>query len=148
MNSFLRREFPRYFVGAILIATGLGKLLDTAGFVGVIEAYRLVSHEIGVALAYSLPFIELGTGFSLVTGRYLSSGASLAVGLHTLMIGVVVATLERGIRVDNCGCFGVFLARPLSFSTLIEDLVMLAMSVWAWLNARKQSQSTTLTGRL
>lgn len=137
VNSFLRRDFPRYFVGFILIATGLGKVLELAGFVTVIEAYRLVSHRVAVALAYSLPLIELGTGFFLVIGRFLLSGASLAVGLHAVMISAVVITLARGIPVDNCGCFGVFFARPLSYTTLIEDLVMLVMSVWAWINARK-----------
>jgi hypothetical protein len=30
----------------------------------------------------------------------------------------------RGLRLANCGCFGVFLPRPLGWSTVIEDLVM------------------------
>ncbi len=137
VNNFMRREFPRYFVGFILIATGIGKALDMAGFVIVIEAYRLVPHRVAVALAYLLPFIELGTGFFLVIRRYLLSAASLAVGLHVVLISAVVITLTRGIPVDNCGCFGVFFARPLSYTTLIEELVMLAMSGWAWMNARK-----------
>lgn len=141
MNSRPHREFPRYFVGVILIGTGLGKLLDLPGFVTVIEAYRLVPHPVSVVLAYVLPFIELGAGLLLVTGRYLIFGASLAIGLHGLLISAVIFTLERGIRVDNCGCFGVFLARPLSFTTLAEDLVMLTMSGWAWMNARLNRSS-------
>jgi len=32
----------------------------------------------------------------------------------------------------NCGCFGVFWARPLSGATLIEDLVMAGLSILAW----------------
>jgi uncharacterized membrane protein YphA (DoxX/SURF4 family) len=131
------KEVPRYFVGLILIGTGFGKLLDMPGFVAVIEAYRLVSHSLSVVLAYSLPFVELGAGLSLVSGRYLAFGASLAVGLHAVLISAVIVTLERGVRVDNCGCFGVFLARPLGPGTLVEDLVMLVMSLWAWMNARR-----------
>ena len=136
MNSFLRGRFPRYFVGIVLIGTGLGKALDMPGFVAVIESYRLAPHAVNVALAYTLPFLELGTGILLTTGRFVLSAAGIAVALHVLMIIVVLTTLGRGIRVENCGCFGVFLARPLSYTTLIEDAVMLAVSVWAWINAR------------
>ncbi|MGH8556627.1 MAG: MauE/DoxX family redox-associated membrane protein [Methylococcales bacterium] len=140
MIEWMRREFPRYFAGFILMATGLGKVLDIPGFVTVIEAYQLFPHRAAVLLAYILPFIELGTGFCLASGRFLLSGASLAVGLHAVMIGAVVITLIRGIPVENCGCFGVFFARPLSYTTLIEDLVMLAMSGWVWINARSLSE--------
>lgn len=135
--AFLRRQFPRYFVGIVLVSTGLGKLLDMAGFVSVLDSYGLFPHEISTILAYSLPFVEIGTGILLLSGRFLLSAASLAVGLHLVMVVAVVTTLSRGTHVDNCGCFGVFLARPLTPRTLIEDLVMLAMSAWAWLNARK-----------
>lgn len=137
MSSFLRQHFARGFVGLVLLATGLGKLLDMAGFVTVIEAYQLVPHRVAAVLAYSLPWIELGTGALLLTGRFLFSAASLAAALHLLMIGVVLITLKRGVQVENCGCFGVFFARPLTKTTLAEDLVMFAMSVWAWFNARK-----------
>ncbi|MGR9106881.1 MAG: MauE/DoxX family redox-associated membrane protein [Gammaproteobacteria bacterium] len=137
MSSFLRQHFARGFVGLVLLATGLGKLLDMAGFVTVIDAYQLVPHRVAAVLGYSLPWIELGTGTLLLAGRFLLSAASLAVALHLMMIGAVLITLNRGVQVENCGCFGVFLARPLTKITLVEDLVMLGMSLWAWFNARK-----------
>ena len=129
-------RFPRYFVGLVLIATGTGKALDIPGFVEVIAAYRLVPDWFNPVLAYSLPFIELGTGLMLVSGFLLRTGAGIAVGLHGLMISAVLITLSRGIEVENCGCFGVFFARPLGVTTLIEDLVMFALSIWAFNNAR------------
>ena len=55
--------------------------------------------------------------------------AGVAVGLHLLLLAAVVITLWRGVSVANCGCFGVFLARPLSDLTAIEDLVMLGLSL-------------------
>ncbi|MBC8645596.1 MAG: hypothetical protein H7X85_00410, partial [Thermoanaerobaculia bacterium] len=35
----------------------------------------------------------------------------------------------RGIAVPNCGCFGVFLARPLTWGTVLEDGGMVAASL-------------------
>lgn len=136
----IERNFPRYFVGLVIMATGSGKALDIPGFVGVIEGYRLLPDWLGASLAYSLPCIELGSALMLLSGCFLLVGAGLAVGLHLAMISAVLITLNRGIEVENCGCFGVFLARPLGVNTLIEDLVMLLFSVWAWINALKSKK--------
>jgi hypothetical protein len=38
-------------------------------------------------------------------------------------------TLFRGIALENCGCFGVYLARPLTTSSPLEDLVIVALAL-------------------
>lgn len=131
------KSLPRVFVGLILLSTGLGKLLDMPGFVSVLDAYQLMPYWMSTALAYSLPFIELFTGLNLVITPRPIRGAWVAVVLHALMLTTVAITLQRGIRVENCGCFGVFLARPLTLQTLVEDLVMLMMSILALIQAKR-----------
>ncbi len=125
------QRHPRLFVGLILISTGIGKLLDIPGFVSVLDAYQLTPFWITKILAYSLPFIEFLTGLTLLISRRYILGLWVAVILHLLMLIAVTVTYLRGISVENCGCFGVFLARPLSFQTIIEDLFMLVMSIIA-----------------
>lgn len=124
-------QIPRWFVGVVLVATGLGKVLDIAGFVHVLAAYDLLPHWLNLGLAYSLPFIELATGICLIARLQLLMAACIAVGLHVLLLTAVVTTLWRGIAVANCGCFGVFLARPLTAGTAVEDAAMLALSLLA-----------------
>lgn len=41
-----------------------------------------------------------------------------------------------GIAIDNCGCFGVYFARPLTPYTLVEDLVLLGLPGALWLQVR------------
>ncbi len=130
---------PRIFVGLVLVSTGIGKGLDMAGFVTVLDNYQFQPHWVSLILAYTLPFIELGTGICLLIAVQRIAIAWMAVGLHTLMLSVVVITLKRGIEVANCGCFGVFLARPLTTVTLIEDTVMLAMSFLVLLDAWRRA---------
>ncbi len=140
-NKSVTRYFnaiPRIFVGLILVGTGMGKMLDMSGFVNVLESFQLFPFWLNVLLAYTLPFIELGIGISLLTAFKAVYSAWLAVGLHILMLSVVLITLYRGIEVANCGCFGVFFARPLTPLTVIEDLVMLAMSLLALLDAKRK----------
>jgi hypothetical protein len=41
------------------------------------------------------------------------------------------------LKLSNCGCFGVFLARPLDWGTVVEDGVMAALSAALLLLARR-----------
>ena len=122
---------PSLFVGAVLVATGTGKILDIPGFVDVVAGYQLLPDAGNRIVAYALPFLEFATGLGLWFRLRPWAAAVSAVGIHAMLVSVVIATLLRGIPVANCGCFGVFLARPLGFQTLVEDLVMLALSVAA-----------------
>ena len=131
-------RLPRAFVGLVLVATGLGKLLDLPGFVHVVAQYDLMPSLGDHLVAYTLPLVELATGACLLAGFQLRTAATSAVALHILLVSVVAVTLRRGIHVANCGCFGVFLARPLGPQTLIEDLVMLGLSLLVlWRVARR-----------
>lgn len=136
------KAIPRYFVGLILISTGIGKGLDMDGFVTVLDEYQLQPHWLSIVLAYSLPFIEFGIGLGLLIAKKRVILSWLAIGIHILMLTVVVYTLNRGIAVSNCGCFGVFLARPLTFITAIEDSVMLTLSFLVLLEARLKAKET------
>lgn len=120
---------PRWFVGFVLIATGTGKALDIPGFVHVLAAYDLLPSWGNVTLASTLPFLELATGICLVTRIKLPAAAWSTVGLHASLLSAVLITLWRGIEIANCGCFGVFLARPLTGQTAAEDAAMLGLSL-------------------
>ena len=124
-------RWPFWLVGAVLVATGTGKLLDLEGFVEVLAGYRLMPPLGNRLVAYTLPFVELATGLGLFAPRFRLAAAASATALHALLFSVVLVTLWRGIPVDNCGCFGVFLARPLGVQTLVEDAVMLGVSALA-----------------
>ncbi len=124
-------QAPRIFVGAVLIATGTGKWLDIPGFVAIVDAYALLPHGLNLLLGVSLPFVELGCGIALLIWARPRRAAWCAVGLHVLLLTGVVVALSRGRELANCGCFGVFLARPLTWATAAEDAVMLILSLLA-----------------
>ena len=128
--NYIRDSLARHLLGLILIATGFGKLMDIPGFAQVLENYQLLPPWGNVAMAYALPFIELITGLGLLTASYLRAAAFSTVMLHIMLLTAASVTMWRGIHLDNCGCFGVFLARPLGIQTLIEDSVLLLLSLW------------------
>lgn len=102
----------------------------------MLTTYQLGAAWANTLLAHGLPFIELATGICLVARLQVRLVASIAVGLHVMLLSSVLITLARGITVPNCGCFGVFLARPLNSLTAVEDAVMLTFSLLALRAAR------------
>jgi hypothetical protein len=54
--------------------------------------------------------------------------------LHIGFAAWAAIALLRGLHIPNCGCFGVFLARPLGWYTVLEDGVVVCVSLLlAWL---------------
>ena len=130
----------RYFLGLLFIATAIGKLLDNRGFAQVINSYQLGIPDfalLGVALTFS--FLELIIGLNILYGRELSKSILATLAFHLGYATLAFTTLLRGIALPNCGCFGVFLARSLKWSTVIEDLVLATISLSCWLLLRRIS---------
>lgn len=128
--NYIKHSLARHLLGLILIATGFGKALDIPGFTQVLANYQLLPPWGNIVMAVTLPFIEMITGLGLLTAHYLRAAASSSVILHIMLLAAASVTMWRGIHLDNCGCFGVFLARPLGVQTLIEDSLLLLLSLW------------------
>ena len=118
------REALRFLIGTVLVVTAVGKLLDVAGFAKVIGTYEVFSDSTLMPLAVLVPVAELLLGAWLFAGRWLFAAAVTAVAMHLAYAAWAASAVERGLKLSNCGCFGVFLPRPLGWSTVVEDLAM------------------------
>jgi len=127
----------RLTIGFVLLATAAGKLLDVSGFARVLETYEAFPGWSVPLLAWAIPSIELGLALWLFSGRGLRAGAAASLGMHLTYAAWSAVSLLRGLKLSNCGCFGVFLARPLGWATVVEDGVMAAASTALLLFARR-----------
>jgi hypothetical protein len=123
----LRRGL-QYGLALLLSATGTGKLLDVSGFVQVLSTYHTLPDWLQWPAAITLIGVELLLGAWLFSGWWLSHAALASVALHSMFTCWSIATLWRSIKVPNCGCFGVFWGRPLTWGTVGEDLVLVGIS--------------------
>jgi hypothetical protein len=73
--------------------------------------------------------VELKIAENLFRKINLKINALAATALHICITLLATLTLLRGIKVANCGCFGVFWARPLTFITVMEDVFMVGVCV-------------------
>lgn len=129
----------RGFIGLVLLATGAGKLLDVRGFARILGSYRVLPEESLLPLALAIPIAELALAIWLFSGRRLAGAALISSAMHLLYAGWSAGGVTRGLELPNCGCFGIFLARPLGWSTVAEDIVMVGLSLWLLTLARRKS---------
>ncbi len=121
------RWLLRLGLGTLILATGLGKALDLGGFVGVLQTYQLglgdgFLHVVAPAIA----LLEIALGSWILNGWRLRAAMSTAIGLNAAYFVLLTTALLRGLDLENCGCFGVFFARPLRWYSPLEDLAAIA----------------------
>jgi Methylamine utilisation protein MauE len=122
----------RYFFITLLFASALGKLLDMNGFYGVVASYQLLPQAIIGLSAWLLVGVEFGLSVWLMTQRRLPQATIILVALHVIYFAWLTVALLRGLDIANCGCFGVYFARPLTWFTLIEDAMLIALAAILW----------------
>lgn len=132
----------RLLVAGVLLATALGKSLDLTGFATVVGTYQALPERAWFMAGTALTVLEWSLGVWLLSGWRLPHAALGAASLHILFTTWAAVALMRGIDVPNCGCFGVFYARPLTVSTVFEDLFMLALCLLMYGLARRYQVTT------
>ncbi len=134
----------QYFIAAVLLATGIGKLLDVPGFQDVLRTYQALPEWTIIPVSIGMVIVELRLAEYLIFGKNLGRAAVLSLGLHVAFTLWAAMTLIRGIQVENCGCFGVFYARPLTWGTVGEDLFMVAVSTALWFCVKRHPAQARL----
>jgi uncharacterized membrane protein YphA (DoxX/SURF4 family) len=119
----------RLILGILITGAGVGKLLDVAGFVNVIGTYQLGFPVWEMWLiAIAIIVFELTLGIVILLGYRLKTAALWSIAMHTGYFILLTTALFRGLQLQNCGCFGVFLARSLMWYSPLEDLALIGIS--------------------
>jgi hypothetical protein len=122
------RYFFQYALGTWCLVTGVGKLLDLPSYVQLLRSYDGLPEPVLRPLALVLPLVELKVANWLLGGRRVRWGAAASTCLHVFYIAWTTAAMIRHLSILNCGGFGVFLARPLGWNTVIEYAFLFASS--------------------
>ena len=124
-------------IGVLLLTTALGKLLDNRGFAEVLLTYDLYPAATLLPLALALSLVELFLALWILSGIGLKYSAGVAVLLHAQFTLVAIISNVRGLDIPNCGCFGVFWARPMTWFTVLEDAVLTLACLTLFLLAKR-----------
>jgi len=112
----------------LLLAMAVGQLASVGTFADALRGYELLG-DAAQAFAFAVPVAELAAGLGLLLGRAAGGILGLAVaGFWTILASQAFA---RGLALENCGCFGRYLAQELRWWVLIEDAEFLLLAGWA-----------------
>jgi uncharacterized membrane protein YphA (DoxX/SURF4 family) len=154
MHPFL--WFIQYFVGSLLIFSGMVKALDPLGTAyKMADYFTLLLPSLSFMKPYALPFalimivLEVVLGINLILGHgkrwttvlnlmmmlfftfltgYNYLTAYLPEGVGVFEFGKWQAFNVTSIRVSDCGCFGDFL-KLLPIETFLKDVLLSGMSI-------------------
>lgn len=117
----------RVFMAGFFLVFSFFKLLNLEGFANSYAMYDVIARKFK-AWGYIYALIELGLGVA-----YAANFNPVATNLITLVVmlvsivGVLQSVLNK--KVIQCACLGAMFNLPMSTVTIIEDGLMIAMSV-------------------
>jgi putative oxidoreductase len=92
---------------------------------------------VSVAVAFSLPWLEIFSGLALITGRIYRGALTILTGLIAAFILVSIAAKARGLDI-TCGCFG-HVSKGWSFAShMLVDFSILAALLLIWMLYRRR----------
>jgi hypothetical protein len=126
----------RLMLVLLLFTTAATKALDLSGMAAIVDDYRLLPATLTRPAAVAVTLSEATIGVLLVAPRSQVLGSLASATMHLVYFAWSALALARGLSIANCGCFGTFWPRPLSGMTLIEDVVLVVLSLWLALHFR------------
>ena len=139
----------RLFLGGLFIVAGYAKLANRFEFELAIESYQILSVWGVIAVAHTLPWLEVILGLFLVRGWKLHWFATAAAALLGFFLAIMAITYSRGVEA-TCGCFG--LGEPVSPRTLLRDTlfflpaVYLSIAAWHRFRLKRIASSAVASG--
>jgi hypothetical protein len=120
------KELMNRVMGTIFIVFGALKVVNLKGFAKIFAKYDIVSKHIP-SYGYLYPFIEILLGISFFYKDYRMKSYIFTIILMIVSLIGVFLSMGKGVSL-RCGCLGSFFHVPLSYVTVSENIVMLAMS--------------------
>jgi len=118
--------FMRIFMAGFFLSFSFFKLINLKGFAESYSMYDLVAKQFK-PWGYMYAFIELGLGiaFAVNFNPLVTNWVTLVV-MSVSIIGVLQSVLQK--KKIQCACLGAVFNLPMSTLTIMEDLMMIAMS--------------------
>lgn len=126
-STFSGMAFMRVFMAGFFLTFSFFKMLDLKGFANSYAMYDVVAKKLPVwGYVYAFLELALGLGFAL-NFEPVFVNAFTAVLMFVSLIGVLQSVLNK--KKIQCACLGAVFNLPMSTVTIIEDGLMIAMSI-------------------
>lgn len=125
--GFNTMDCMRIIMASFFLILGGFKIINLKGFAEAYHIYDLIAQRY-YWYGYLYPFLEIGLGLA-----YLFSWRPYETNIFTLILMLVSAIgvfneLRKG-KTIICACLGAVFKIPMTYVTLLEDLIMAAMAL-------------------
>lgn len=126
-HHFDLMQWMRHFMAGFFLVFSFFKMLNLKGFAESYVMYDIIAKRIP-AWAYVYAFLELSLGIAnLINFNPLATNLTTAIIMSISIIGVLQTVLNK--KKIQCACLGAVFNLPMSTVTIIEDGLMILMSV-------------------
>lgn len=127
-ETFSWMLWMRHFMAGFFLSFSFFKLLNLPGFADSYSTYDIIAKHFR-AYGFLYAFIELGLGIAFLTGVYpfITNSVTLVV-MSISLVGVLQSVLNK--RKIRCACLGDVFNLPMSTITIMEDTLMILMSLF------------------
>lgn len=122
----------RLGLAAVFIVAGIAKLADRPGTRRALTDFS-VPHRLAGPLRFLLPAAELSTAIALVFRTTARWGAAGSLVLLALFVAGLTGALRRG-EAPDCHCFGQLHSEPVSWTTVVRNLVLAIPAAYVMLD--------------
>ncbi|MCD0466660.1 heavy-metal-associated domain-containing protein [Flavobacterium sp. ENC] len=126
-SEFDFMQAMRHFMAGFFLVFSFFKMLNLKGFAESYQMYDVLAKKIP-AWGYVYAFLELGLGISYVINfnPFLTNALTFII-MSISIIGVLQSVLNK--KKIQCACLGAVFNLPMSTVTIIEDGLMIIMSL-------------------
>ena len=115
-----------HFMAGFFLVFSFFKLLDLRAFAAAYSTYDVIARR-WLRYGFAYPFIELGLGVAYLLGfQPLLTNLATVVVMGVSSVGVVRSLLQK--QRIKCACLGTVFNLPMTYVTVVEDLLMVAMA--------------------
>lgn len=126
-GSFNGMVFMRVFMAGFFLTFSFFKMLDLKGFANSYAMYDVVAKKFRT-WGYIYAFLELSLGLAFALNlEPVFVNAFTALLMFVSLLGVLQSVLNK--KKIQCACLGAVFNLPMSTVTIIEDGLMIAMSI-------------------
>jgi hypothetical protein len=117
----------RLLLAAVFGVAGVAKLADRRGAREAVLALG-APPALVVPVAAGLPLMELAVAGALLISPTALAGAAGALALLAVFVAGIARSLARG-RQPDCRCFGQVHSAPVTWKTLVRNLILTAVAI-------------------
>jgi copper chaperone CopZ len=126
-GAFVWTRWMDHFMAGFFLVFSFFKILNLGGFAESYSTYDIVAKK-WPGWSYLYVFIELALGIAFLTGfnPQVTNGVTFVV-MSVSLVGVLQTVMNK--RKIKCACLGTVFNLPMSSVTIIEDALMILMSL-------------------